>query len=436
MNLPEDFEAFLERLRLGEEQVRRITSATEALTDHLVTELAIDRSDVFIQGSYENGTAVKPDPEASDGEYDVDLVVVCARPDATPAEALAELRDAIAAHGRYESMIEADDGARPCVRVRYADDTIGGFHVDVVPARLVGPGSRVEIPHPAEGWLPSDPEAYSEWCSAQGDGFSRTVMVLKRWRDHNQKAHAAIKSIVLQVLVAQHMPQGGDDAERVAEALRGIADLVADHEGAPPEILNPVLPEENLAARWGPVDYNDFSDVVEEAALAAADALLEPGVDSSREKWGALLGSDFPSPGTGRASKAAGSREEHLDRDLNIPLKPAAGVAIRAEISSAGGDSFSPVDGRTRLPKGRNLRFTIATTTVAEPFDVYWKVRNTGKEAAAENALRGEIRRDDVGGRRAKRSEKTRYSGRHYVEIYLVKYDVCVARARRMVSIR
>jgi hypothetical protein len=64
-----------------------------------------------------------------------------------------------------------------------------------------------------------------------------------------------------------------------------------------------------------------------------------------------------------------------------------------------------------RVGKGRDLIFEIEACSVVAPYDVYWKVRNTGAEAELAGALRGEIRK---GG--ATRTESTRYAGSHRVE--------------------
>jgi hypothetical protein len=57
---------------------------------------------------------------------------------------------------------------------------------------------------------------YTEWCRGQGEVFARTIKILKRWRDEQQAVHAAIKSVVLQVLVAEVMPDETDDAIRIS----------------------------------------------------------------------------------------------------------------------------------------------------------------------------------------------------------------------------
>ncbi len=67
----------------------------------------------------------------------------------------------------------------------------------------------------------------------------------------------------------------------------------------------------------------------------------------------------------------------------------------------------------------------------AGPFEVWWKVRNRGEEAARLNQLRGEIRRGGPGS--VVHREQTQYRGRHYVEVYIVK-DGRVVATDRMTS--
>lgn len=87
---------------------------------------------------------------------------------------------------------------------------------------------------------------------------------------------------------------------------------------------------------------------------------------------------------------------------------------------------------RRRLGKEETLRFSVASTTVQGHYDVYWKVRNFGREALLANQLRGQIVPDEG---RHERIEHTRYRGEHYVECYIVQNGRCVARAREWVPI-
>jgi hypothetical protein len=70
-------------------------------------------------------------------------------------------------------------------------------------------------------------------------------------------------------------------------------------------------------------------------------------------------------------------------------------------------------------------------TDVPKPFSVYWQVVNTGAEAASANQLRGDFYDSNVSGR--SHTETTKYQGMHWVEGFVVKDGICVARTGEFV---
>ena len=86
---------------------------------------------------------------------------------------------------------------------------------------------------------------------------------------------------------------------------------------------------------------------------------------------------------------------------------------------------------KLRLPIGRNLRFFVSGSDIPGDYYVKWKVRNRGPAAVGQE--RGEILQDANNLR--ERIERTSFPGNHYVEVYAIKKDVCVARERIAVPI-
>jgi hypothetical protein len=85
------------------------------------------------------------------------------------------------------------------------------------------------------------------------------------------------------------------------------------------------------------------------------------------------------------------------------------------------------------LPKRCALLFS-ANTDVPKPFDVYWQVVNTGTESNEAKQLRGQIfssKTAGVGGLTQK--ETTLYTGMHWIECFIVKNGICVARSGEFV---
>lgn len=95
-------------------------------------------------------------------------------------------------------------------------------------------------------------------------------------------------------------------------------------------------------------------------------------------------------------------------------------------------DGWRPALLREMLRRGqwlshhKKLDFYIADTDCPPPYSIYWKVRNVGAEAVRRNMIRGEIKKTDS----THQIEHTNFYGSHFVECYLVKYGVCIARDR------
>jgi hypothetical protein len=84
------------------------------------------------------------------------------------------------------------------------------------------------------------------------------------------------------------------------------------------------------------------------------------------------------------------------------------------------------------LKTGEKLNFFIVRNYVSKPYKVLWKVRNCGDEAIRRNEIRGEIF-EDKGLEQIE--EISIFRGLHFVECYIVKNNVCVARDKIEVPI-
>lgn len=329
MLLQDAFQAFYETIELSSWSQERIDRAFNTLHQVLTAAYGVPDHAVFVQGSYANGTAVKPaDPK---GDYDVDIVVAGVAVGTAPQQALTDLRRTLESVRDYESKLEPDKPGRPCVRLRYADGPDGGFHIDVVPVVQIVPlvpAWRWEWPvAPApleapmrgrESWRGTAPLHYTTWCLDQGDPFRRTVRMLKRWRAEHD---APISSILLQVLTAA-APVGASDAQGVHSALVYVSQQLEGHQKAP-VIRNPVLHHEDLADRWEDSDFARFKTLVSEAADLADRAIRATSESDSHRLWQELFGSDFPPysgpsggvppapPGLRQTSQRPKTRVEH-----------------------------------------------------------------------------------------------------------------------------
>lgn len=86
------------------------------------------------------------------------------------------------------------------------------------------------------------------------------------------------------------------------------------------------------------------------------------------------------------------------------------------------------------LLPGKTLKFSIASVDnrLHQPYDIIWKVKNQGEEAVKRNQIRGQL----IHGKGHVLEEKSNFRGSHFVECYIIKDGLCVARNRIDVPIK
>ncbi|MFD9740627.1 cyclic GMP-AMP synthase DncV-like nucleotidyltransferase [Umezawaea sp. NPDC059074] len=434
MNIQDYFSRFVEDISLGVKQVGRIESASSTLLKFLREQYGLTVSEVFLQGSYANGTAVKP---VKGGEYDVDIVCISAGEADTAEGALKDVYGKLEANGRYAGKLKLK---QPCVRIEYADDEIGSFHVDVVPVRVCqSPEAPLDAPRQNQGWHPTAPNEYTAWCGQQGPRFVDLVKMIKRWRDEHQEVRSAVKSIVLQVLLASHMPaQASNDGERAFLTLESLDAELKDLT-SPPIVANPVLPRENLAGRWTRESFKEFKSELASAVIIACAAIQATTLVESCERWRELFGEAFPlvekqqgpfKVALGDASHA----KSPATRGWYESLDPRYSVSIQAweKRGKRGKASLYPDDGPL-LFQGKYLRFK-ATPYGPTSVTVRWRVTNTGAHAREQMGLRGDFfEAKAINGKKSvdpsENHESTAYTGTHLVEVFLLVGTRVVARS-------
>lgn len=442
--LANEFKDFFEKISLWKSQSDRIDSAVSSLSGFLVSEYSLKPTDVSVQGSFSTDTAISPAPSVDDGEYDVDIVAICVTEGTSPADALDNLEERINSNGIYKDKIEKDDPDIPCIRLRYADEENAKFHVDIVPAKQ-GEGSSIFVPRRDKGWEASDPKGFTEWVKEQGDRYRRTIMMLKRWRDENE---VPIKSIVLQVLVAECISKNEDDATNIFETIKNMNSLLAKYQSTP-EIHNPVLLEEVLTNSWTTEEFEDFKGKLVEAVGLLDKAMETEDHDAAALQWQEFFGEDFKFASSKtiviRDVEAKLGDTSHA-APLEFPFSPAAGVTVEIAASfhkiwkKSGGykkrdknmvQAYSLNSGQS-VPSNAKLDFNANVQGLdGASYNIYWQVVNTGEEASKVDGLRGNFftskNLDDI----RYNSEQTSYKGVHWIECFVVLDRVCVARSGR-----
>lgn len=268
------------------------------------SELAAFSPEIYVQGSFSLGTAVRP---LSEDEYDVDAV--CLLELTTNQVTQLELKAMVGRRlkhpsSRYRNKIEPKEGGRRCWTIQYADDS--KFHLDILPSIpdhyqwLTHLGVQADIaehairltdnktPEYQTGWpadgqsrhdpTRSNPKGYTKWFKdrmrvrldeAKGalamdrrisvediedyevrTPLQRVIQILKRHRDvrYNGDNNKPI-SVIITTLAATAYDNEADLYEAVLKVVPGMRQHI-ENRGGVWWVKNPVNPLENFADKW------------------------------------------------------------------------------------------------------------------------------------------------------------------------------------------
>ena len=436
------------------------------------------RADVHVypQGSFRLGTVVRPAELSKD--FDIDLVFLrdLARTSVTQDELRRRAGELLVRYCIDRDLSPPVELGR-CWRLELFDD---GFHLDVLP---VIPDEDLEdgillSDRDFRLWLESNPIGYADWfynrmnqllvetkrvALAKELGrdvddvprffvrtpLQRTVQLLKHSRDvyFADDCTDAPPSILLTTLAARaYRGQASLD-----EAFNGVIATMDDHiecRNGVWWVENPAHDGENFADKWNtaPERREAFYAWLGHVQTAVQSTVGSAAVERVGEQLTAAFGPTATDAveaikgaggATGRRAatgETRGPREQFIEEVVGR-----VAITEHLEIACEVKEKAQPnryhrrrAERRRRLQKEESLRFSIVSTSVPGEFDVYWKVRNFGRDALVARSLRGEIVRDEG---KHERIETTRYRGEHYVECYIVKDGCCVARAREWVPI-
>lgn len=344
--------------------------------------------------------------------------------------------------------------------------------------------SAVEIPSIMEAradmYKAAEVEPLPEDTPYTVEPLKRTVQLLKRNRDifFSSLKTPPTPSVIITTLAAQQYAGTPSVAAAIVKVLEGIKIQAALDETEQPEgrlvVLNPMNEDEDFSEKWddrnrynsfkawvqhlrdrmleviAKAEQQDVAAVEEDLALLFGESMVRPAINKLRENHPEFFTQKNPAglPGikTAAAPVAAPFMFMHLAQHRERPqdcwpmdLSPARRVTVKAKAVSdrnirgfRKGKPFHYHGNGLLLPKHAELFFE-AKTNVDPPFEIKWRVVNTGKDAAQEDGgLRGKFE-DGQGPEGLKKEERTLYHGSHWIDAFVIKDGVCVARSEKFI---
>lgn len=475
----------LSEVEMPDSYYKKATTSYQSLSSYLTREDSLlSQYDpiIMLQGSIKTGTAIKPITE--DGSYDVDTVCNLrglGKLDITQKGLKEMVGGEVVAYANSKGMKNSPHNGKRCWTLECADEA--NFHIDILPAiddttqyhrvmekrgfrfteedeYLAHTDKRSsDYERVSPSWPITNPEGLARWfldCAQYRtyreralnemayvedikeyevkSPLQRYVQLLKRHRDvffdKSDHAELAPKSIVITVLAgkAYESIEKAGWYEDLISTLLGMSNYIG-HSGVGYQLLNPSNPMENFLEGWTDANFNAFNewhraavDVFAIAQSTSRGKLFGRNVQGRLRKSLALSETKMM---RSAAFDRVATLSHHQSPEWDIAQ--IVNVQIEAEFMRNGG-VFKAFESGEPIGKQANLRFTAVAEDIKE-YRVVWQVTNDGAEAAAANCLRGNFYSGEtVEGRRC-RTESTSYFGKHYVECFLVKDNICYGRS-------
>lgn len=447
------------------------------------SELVDYAPEIYPQGSFRLGTVVRP--ISKEDEYDIDLVchLELGKEKTTQKDLKQMVGDRLK---KREDLAKILESMRRSWRLGYpAENSMPHFHMDVLPAipnpeRL--PTGILLTDTELARWQRSNPKAYADWFydrmrtvflerrAILAKSLEETVeevpewqvrtqlqiavQILKRHRDNffQDNLDDNPPSIIITTLAALAYNNQTNIYDALADIVRKMPTKI-EYRNNKWWIQNPVDPDENFADKWNEYperreNFNawlkkaqdDFSNIGEAQTLIGTVDLLESALGKRAVAIPAAnLGlkslESLPTVFTPVSQIPAIGDTNHCQRPTWLER-----LHYKATITGAVHHmkTYKKLWALTNRPVGKELRlkFQVKTNT-PPPYDVKWQVVNTGKEANDAQGLRGGFYDSDSIDAIDVRWETTLYKGTHWIEAFIIKDGICVARSgHKIVRIR
>lgn len=288
-NCDDLFKGFYERIILTESKRKDLQSAREALRGRIRTYFKeeLDATVPFFngQGSFYLRTIVNP---LLGKKYDIDdgiyLQNLPLQKLEWPATQTAHdwIYDAVKGHTEEKPI---DKG--PCIRVVYTGD----YHVDLA-IYGISDNKAYLAEKNEKKWIESDPKAFSDWfknkITNNGEQLQRIICCLKAWSDN--QSDKMLKGIAFTISASNNFEKSLSDDECLVKTAAKMSIALKRER----QITKPVVPYENLLAKWTSEDLNNFITRLDLFALNGSRALVEKDKNKAAKIWIEEFGDRFP----------------------------------------------------------------------------------------------------------------------------------------------
>lgn len=273
------------------------------------------------------------------------------------------------------------------------------------------------------------------FCNQQNEKCKPISMIITSLAAQAYKNELTISDTIRNLIeiLSRHAEQINPNFQYNESKVESIYPLITRKENGEWYIPNPINPQENFADKWHETE-NGITHARAKAFFQwiewAKEDFIEIG-DKINEDY--YINALIPSINTPLFSDQLNTFSLYAPhcQKPHWPIILYYHVCVSAKYKFK--DSWCIFNSGEQLGKHLKLLFTGRTNT-PPPFQVYWQVVNTGDEARDAKGLRGVIfpsRTSGIGG--LTQRESTLYIGTHWIECFIVKDNICIARSGKFI---
>ena len=389
-----------------------------------------------VQGSVAMSTVVQNE----DHDYDIDVAIVFEKSVLGDKGALATRNLVANALRRKTKQFNAEPEVKTsCVRVKYADS----YHIDfAVYRRYYDDWNACWVyEHAGSDWTQRELKGLNEWFKTQNDisdGKLRKVVRLSKMFCKSRSTWKNMPSGLLQTVLCDEQLQ--NSYNRIDELFYHTMNEIVKRLETSTSVSAPVDNGRDLTPRKSDTQRmvnwrNRLKSKLEDLEILFKEDCTK---EDALQAWYGFFNHDFWNEQVAENSSYSAklvlkSVRSFVDTEQFIEDLYPINYSYRCKVSCLViGDGWRPTPLpeflnilKRYLPHNFEVRCKMEMTNCPPPYKIFWKVKNVGPEAERRNDVRGQI--EEKGNSIV---ENSSFYGNHYIECYIVKDGVCVAKAR------
>jgi hypothetical protein len=449
------FDQFLSNIEPDDEAVAYAQKAHQPVRDYLKEDTEFGQYFVasFLYGSYKRHTIV--------GEIkDVDIVVLTnfdpRSEENTPQKVLQKLKTTLA---RYYQDPENPEYQRRSIRINQPlPNKNTEMTLDIIPAVVItGEDDPLMVPDGEQKeWISSHPKGHIKHTTdlnkeeySQGR-FVPLVKIMKWWWKYQcsirqpKVERPKPKGFWVECITGENFDRNQQDwADHFIVVLKNISAKYS-YISQVPQLQDPGLPGQTIKTSMNLDEFKVFMGAVSDSLKLAILARDEPDEPKSSKLWQKIFGEEFPlyEEDEEKAAKAqplevslaSTSHAQQPTWSTNLGRNK---VEIKAFVCAP--NTYKVLSGLGNdarvVGSGLYLKY-VAKTNVHGFYEVHWQVVNTGRHAELKSGLRGNFFKAKLPSGKESANplvnwERSEYTGKHWIECFIVKDGQLVARSGR-----